>query len=79
MSDPSDPSVFLDEEDSIVMLRLSETAKDDDVLKLYKANMSEIQETSFLISCFPVMRKTLNVLKLLNEKKSDIKKLLVEI
>lgn len=60
----------------IVMLRLSDTCKDDDVLKCYKANLSEIQETSFLVSCFPVMKKTLqqfNKLKSTKEKAKLVK------
>ena len=51
------------------MIKLSDLNKDDDVLKCYKANLSEIQETSFLISCFPIMRKNLMILKLLKEIK----------
>lgn len=55
------------------MLRLSDNCKDDDVLKCYKANLNEIQETSFLVSCFPIMRKTLSILTDLATK--DYKKI----
>ena len=53
------------------MVRLSDISKDDDVLKCYKAEMSEIQETNFLISCFPVMHKGLNILKTLKLNKDE--------
>ncbi|CAD8210359.1 unnamed protein product [Paramecium octaurelia] len=62
-----------DSDSSIVMLRLSDNCKDDDVLKCYKANLNEIQETSFLVSCFPIMRKTLSILTDLATK--DYKKI----
>jgi hypothetical protein len=60
------------------MIKLSDLNKDDDVLKCYKANLSEIQETSFLISCFPIMRKNLMILKSLKEIK-DPRQLVTEI
>ena len=67
-----------DESVPIVMIKLSDLNKDDDVLKCYKANLSEIQETSFLIACFPIMRKNLMILKQLKEIK-DSKQLVSEI
>ena len=54
---------MIEEDVTLVMLRLADSPKDDDVLKCYKGNLSEIQETSFLISCFPVMRKNLDMLR----------------
>lgn len=50
-----------------LVVRLSDTSEDEDVLKLYKANYSEEMETRFLITCFPVLRKGLAFFK----KKDD--------
>ncbi|CAD8122041.1 unnamed protein product [Paramecium sonneborni] len=64
---------FSDSDSSIVMLRLKDNCKNYDVLKFYKANLNEIQETSFLVSYFPIMKKTLSILTDLATK--DYKKI----
>lgn len=52
------------EEDKVVLVvRLTEQSEDEDVLKLYKANYSDVIEANFLTTCFPVLRKSLTELK----------------
>jgi len=47
---------------------LSPEPKDDDIFRLVKANNSEIWETNFLLSCFPVLKDYLNYLEDPNKK-----------
>jgi len=47
---------------------LSSEQKDDDIFRLVKANNSEIWETNFLLSCFPVLKDYLNYLEDPNRK-----------
>ena len=42
---------------------LSEEFVDDDIFKIFKANSNEVWETSFLISCLPILRDYLRVLE----------------
>jgi len=51
----------------VLVVRLTEHTEDEDVLKLYKANYSEVIEANFLITCFPVLRKSLTELKSITE------------
>ena len=46
-----------------MVIRLTDNTEDDDVLKLYKANYSDVLETNFLITGFPVLRRSLIKLK----------------
>ena len=52
-----------EEDQSVLVARLTDKAEDDDVLKLYKANYSEVVEANFLVTCFPVLRKSLTFLR----------------
>ena len=45
-----------------LMTGLSNESLDDDIFRLVKANNSEIWETNFILSCFPVLKGYLNFL-----------------
>ncbi|EGR27577.1 MIR domain protein [Ichthyophthirius multifiliis] len=36
---------------------------DDDAFRIYKASITEVQETNFLISCFPIIKEQIEILK----------------
>ncbi|KAM3138734.1 hypothetical protein pb186bvf_009113 [Paramecium bursaria] len=51
--------VVQEEDKSVLVVRLTDHTEDDDVLKLYKANYSDVIEANFLVTSFPVLRKSL--------------------
>ena len=53
----------MEETAPILTCRVSKLQEDEDVLKLYKAEYSEVKETSFLLDCFPVLKIGLLFLK----------------
>lgn len=52
-------NVVTEEDKCVLVVRLTDNTEDDDVLKLYKANYSDVIEGNFLVTCFPVLRKSL--------------------
>lgn len=55
--------MLVEEDIPIISCRLTNYSEDEDVLKLYKANYGEVMETNFLLSCFPVLRESLEFIK----------------
>jgi len=46
---------------------LNDRPEDEDAIKPFKANITEILETNFLISCNPIIDKTYKIFKILSK------------
>ncbi|CAD8066638.1 unnamed protein product [Paramecium sonneborni] len=64
----------VEEDKSVLVIRLTDNTEDDDVLKLYKANYSDVLETNFLITGFPVLRRGLTKLKVNKDMTKEAQK-----
>ena len=53
----------MEESDPLLICRLSDNEEDEDVLKLYKAEYSEVMENLFLLQCFPILKRGLVFLR----------------
>ncbi|KRX06791.1 MIR motif [Pseudocohnilembus persalinus] len=56
-------------------IRVSEQVTDEDSFKIFKATNAEVLEQNFLISCFPILKKNLDIFSQVR-KKNDLQSLM---